>query len=60
MTTSPAELLADAAATGREVDLACDACEEAWTIFVREGEEYPTYEQTLCPAAGCSGEGEEV
>lgn len=59
MATSPAELLADAASIGREVEMACDACEEAWIVFVPEGE-FVTYEQTVCPDNSCSGEGEEV
>jgi hypothetical protein len=59
MSTSAAEAMADAASTGREVTLACDACPEAWTVFVREGEDI-TYEQTVCPDNRCDGEGEEV
>jgi hypothetical protein len=59
MSTSPAEAMADAASTGREVEFACNACEECWIVFVREGE-HPTFEQTVCPDNHCDGEGEEV
>ena len=44
---------------GREVELACDACEETWVVRVPEGADL-TFEQTLCPGQDCRGEGEEV
>ena len=59
MSTTPAEAMQDAASQGREVTLACDACAEAWIVFVPEGDDV-TYDDTVCPIAGCDGEGEEV
>lgn len=59
MATSPAEALADAASTGREIEMGCDQCGERWLIFVPEGEDI-TYDQTICPDNSCDGEGEEL
>lgn len=56
---SHAEALQDAdeLAHGREVELACDACGDAWTVHLADGEDL-SYDDTLCPIAGCPGEGE--
>jgi hypothetical protein len=57
MTTSPAELLADAASTGDEVDIACNQCGECRVVFVHHGEDV-TDKQAECPSSGCDGEGD--
>jgi hypothetical protein len=57
MATSPAELLADAASTGDEVELAC-TCGERWPVFVHHGEDVTT-DQAECPVCP-DGEGEVV
>jgi hypothetical protein len=58
MSTTPAEAMQDAASKGSEVTLACDACPEAWIIFVPEGEDVST-DQAECPVCP-DGEGEAV
>lgn len=44
---------------GREIDLGCPDCGEAWAVTVYEGEEL-TDDQLACPAEDCDGEGREI
>jgi hypothetical protein len=56
-----AEALQDAhqVAHGVEIELACDACAECWVVHLEDGEDL-SYPDTVCPCAGCPGEGEEL